>query len=78
MIKKTTTYAQSFAYGDDEKFPYLKTWEDSEDCQFFPCSSALYECWQPDLIENDEFNLIILLHGSPVRVIGSHFDFIEK
>jgi hypothetical protein len=66
-------------YEEGESFPYLDFMcEDTDKCLWYPCTETKYECWQPDEIEDAEFNLIILLHGFPVRVRGIHFDFIEE
>jgi hypothetical protein len=49
--------------------PEISGWQD--------CDETLYECWQPDSIEDDEFNLVIMLDGFPVKARGCHFDFVE-
>lgn len=73
-----TTYAVCMQpYEEGESFPYCD-FMDHEGSLKYPCSEEMYECWQPDCIENDEFNLVIMLHGFPVKVRGCHFDFIDK
>lgn len=74
----TVTYAKPWNYEEGESFPYLPFNCDSENCLYHPCDETLYEFWQPDSIENDEFCLIILLNGFPVKVISIDFDFVTK
>lgn len=78
MKTMKTIYAKPWDYEEGESFPYLDFMGNSENCLYYPCSETFYECWQPDEIENDEFNLVILLHGFPVRARGIHFDFMGK
>lgn len=73
----TITYAQCRDYEEGESFPYYDFMNDRS-FLFYPCSQELYECWQPDCIEDEEFNLVIMLHNFPVRARGIHFDFVEK
>lgn len=68
-------YAKCRDYEPGEAFPYLDFMGDADNCLSFPCDDTLYECWQPDELDDSEFNLIILLKGYPVRVRGIHFDF---
>ena len=69
----TTTHAICARYLEGECFPYQTPGFE----QYHKCDDTLYECWQPDCIEDDEFNLIILIEGMPVKARGIHFDFIE-
>lgn len=76
------TYAICRDYEDSESFPYLDREHGlkyiiNQKCLYYPCTDTKYECWMPDEIEDDEFNLVILLHGQPVKVRGIHFDFIN-
>ena len=70
-----TTYAKCRDYREGESFPYLL--DDSTTCLFSPCDESLYLCWQPDKLDDEEFNLVIELNGIPVRARGIHFDFEE-
>lgn len=67
--------AKCARYDKGDLFPYHFFGKDL-DVFYCPCSEDVYQCWQPDEIENSEFNLIILLHNLPVRVRGIHFDFV--
>lgn len=67
--------AKCMDYREGDAFPYYDFMND-RDPLFYPCTEALYECWQPDCIEDSEFNLVIMLHNFPVRVRGCHFDFV--
>jgi hypothetical protein len=69
-----TTFAMCRDYYEGETFPHSPV---GEDCSYHPCSDKLYECWQPDCIEDDEFNLVIMLDNKPVLARGIHFDFID-
>lgn len=69
-----TTYAFPIDYEEGETFPYL---DSSDQCKYHECSNTFYECWQPDELDDAEFNVIILLNSCPVRVRGMHFDFTE-
>ncbi len=44
----------------------------------YPSSPELYECWQPECIHSDEFNLVIMLHNIPVRVRSSDFNLLAQ
>lgn len=74
-----TTYAISRDYDDGDSFPYVHNnkYED-KDVKYHPCDDTHYECWQPDELDYAEFNVAILLNGSPILVRGIHFDFVEK
>lgn len=67
------TYAKCRDYDEGETFPYATQEKEG----YFPCCERLYPCWQPEEIADDEFNLVILLEGHPVKVRGCHFDFFE-
>ena len=66
-------YIRCRDYDDDESFPFMN----GEELGFEDCNETLYEYWQPDAIEDDEFNTFILLNGEPVKVRSCHFDFVE-
>lgn len=74
-----TTYAKCARYDEGDSFAYVhKTAEYSEDqYDYYECDETLYECWQPDALDNDEFNVVIILECVPVLVQGINFDFIE-
>lgn len=69
-----TTYAKCRVYREGDMFPFIHVGEEGE----LACDDSEYECWQPDELDDEEFNLVILFHGSPLRVRGCHFDFIDK
>ena len=77
------TYAICRDHREGESFPYLDTasgisyWARGE-CLHYPCDETKYECWMPESIEYNEFNIVILLHGQPVLVRSIHFDFESK
>ena len=74
-----TAYAKCRDYERGESFPYKNfMYLDDDMCLFHLCDETLYECWMPHEIEDDEFNLVILLQGFPVKARGIHFDFEEK
>jgi hypothetical protein len=73
-----TTYAKCRDYEEAESFPYVLGEERADKTDYYPCNETLYECWMPDQIEDDEFNIVILLQGFPVRARDIHFDFEEK
>lgn len=75
-------YAVCMPYYEGETFPYLGLIPyldcKNEDSPFhYPCTKTRYEYWQPEGLNDEEFNLVILLHGFPVRVRGCHFDFVK-
>lgn len=74
-----TTYAKCRDYGEGDCFPYIhKCPEYLDDQELYEyCNETLYECWQPDSLDNEEFNMVIMHKGSPVLVRGIHFDFID-
>ncbi len=67
-------YIKCRDYEPGESFPYREMNQDF----YFPCDETLYEYWQPDNIEDDEFNTVIMLKGMPVLVRSYHFEFITK
>lgn len=69
-----TTYAICRDYHPCKSFPILVG---EKKIRFELCTDTKYECWMPDQIENDEFNLVILLDGLPCLVRSCHFDFVE-
>jgi hypothetical protein len=71
---KMKKYVKCLDYEKNDCFPYLNS---GEFCQYYECDETLYDYWQPESIENDEFNTIILINGSPVKVRGIHFEFGE-
>lgn len=66
-------YVKCLPYEEGETFPMLV----NGFCVPFPCSETVYEAWQPEEIENDEFNTFILIEGIAVKVRSSHFDFVK-
>ena len=51
----------------------------AENGAYIPYSSYKYPCWQPEQIEDDEFNTVILTDcGKAVKVIGFDFEFTER
>lgn len=66
------SFAQCFDYEEGESFPYIRL-DGKEGMQ--PCSDILYEYWMPEAIENDEFNMLILLDGEMVKARCVHFNF---
>lgn len=71
-------YAKCRDYREGETFPFVHTNDYLEhEVKYFTCTETLYPCWQPDELDDAEFNLVILLHGAPVLVRGIHFDFVE-
>jgi len=73
-----TTYAKCRQYEKGERFLFVSLDGDYSELQgSIECSAELYECWQPDCINDDEFNLVIMLNGFPVKARGCHFDFVE-
>jgi hypothetical protein len=77
-----TTYVICRDYRDGESFPYLTANPSAEEreqgCMYHACDETRYECWTPDEIEDDEFNMVILLGRLPVLVRSMHFDFEEE
>ena len=65
-------YVKCMDYDNEDRFPYCV----DGIIRYKICNQTLYECWQPDCIEDDEFNLVILLDGVPVLVRSCHFDFV--
>lgn len=63
-------------YDPGESFPYIDATCKGDECRFCPCDETRYEYWQPDALDDEEFNMVILLNGALVRVRGCHFDFI--
>ena len=69
-----THYAKPFIYLPGDYFPFLV----DKHIRFQECDETLYECWKPECIEDEEFNLVIVLHGNVVRARSIHFDFINQ
>lgn len=70
----TTTYAKCRPFKLGERFCAIIA---ETEITFF-CTGDLYECWQPDAIENEEYNLVILIGARPVRARTIDFDFEER
>jgi hypothetical protein len=68
-------YAKCRDYEEGDSFPYYDNRTDRESL-YCPCDNTLYECWQPDCIEDDDFNLVIMMAGYPVLARECHFDFV--
>lgn len=43
--------------------------------EYIPNDGTWYEAWQPDELDNDEFNLVLLYNGQLVRALTIDFDF---
>lgn len=71
-----TTYAKLRDYREGDCFPYITGYGEIKYCAGDDFS--WFECWLPDAIENEEFNLVILLGDLPVRVQSINFDFEER
>lgn len=68
------TYAKCQEFEEGDTFPYcIEKFEG-----YYNCTNDLYECWQPNCLDDEEFNLVIIIQGVPVRVRGCHFDFVDK
>lgn len=73
----TKTYAKCRDYNKGESFPYVEVNDPiADNYKEYPCDETLYECWQPDHLDDAEFNLIILLEDRPVVARSWHFDFL--
>lgn len=59
---------------DYAEFCYKEFGSDIE--KWHPSGETLYRCWQPDSLDNMEFNLIIMLPEGPVLSLSRYFDFI--
>ena len=68
-------YVKCRDYDEGETFPFVRL-DGTEG--MYPCNETLYEHWLPEAIENDEFNMLILLNGEMVKVRSCHFDFIKE
>jgi hypothetical protein len=68
-------YVKCRDYEKGETFPFVRL-DGSEGMH--PCNEALYDHWLPEAIEDDEFNMLILLDEEMVKVRSSHFDFVEE
>jgi hypothetical protein len=74
---KQICFAQCADWYHLEKFPYFEL--DSPEKEYFKtCNKELYQCFQPEIWDDKEFNLLIILDGRPVRVRSCHFDFYDK
>jgi hypothetical protein len=71
------TYAKCRDYNEGESFPYLEL-KDAENVHYWPCDETEYLCFQPDYLDDEEFNIIIIFRHRPVFARGIHFDFIDK
>jgi hypothetical protein len=75
------TFAKCKDYEPGETFPVLIETEEggAENIQVdMDCDNRVYECWQPNCIEDSEYNLVIIVDGMPRLARGCHFDFIEE
>jgi hypothetical protein len=68
-------YVRCRDYEEGDSFPFEKL---NGIGGFYPCSPVLYEHWLPEAIEDDEFAMVIDLEGELVKVIATHFDFVEE
>lgn len=75
MITKAIHWPEDLDGATD--IPFLEL-NDPETVHYLRCKEAKYTCYQPDEIEDEEFNMIILLEDRPIRVRGIHFDFVEE
>jgi hypothetical protein len=72
-----TTYAKCKDYNEGEAFPYIEL-DNNEHVHFRSCDNTMYHCYQPDQLDDEEFNLILLLDQRLVRARSSHFDFTNN
>lgn len=70
-----TVKARCREYEEGESFPFLEL-NDFENVHYQRCDETQYLCFQPDYLDNEEFNLIIILNGRTVIARSCHFDFI--
>lgn len=67
-------------YREGERFPYIIPGIGRETVEgWIDCDETVYEAWaHPDNIEDDEFNMVIMVGKCPVVVRSSHFDFVDE
>jgi hypothetical protein len=70
-----TIYAKCRDYSKYDSFAYMTVSSLNYAC--FECDETLYPCWQPDELDDSNFNTVILLNGYPVLVQSIDFDFVD-
>ena len=70
-------YAKCRDYNLGDSFAYVEL-NDVETVRWMPCTDRVYQCYQPDYWDDEEFKLILLLSDRPIRAIAIDFEFITK
>ena len=66
-------YARCKPHDEGDRFPYVFL---NGSQSTHPCHRGLHEQWMPEAIQDDEFNMVILLNDELVKVRSCHFDFV--
>jgi hypothetical protein len=61
----------------NDLFP-AKTMRRGDKTWWLVCDSIERECWQPESIANDDYDLIIMWNGRAIFVSSQNFQFINN